>query len=100
MKVNVQTPNFIVDRKLIHFVQKKLDKLEQYYDRIVYADVFMKVQKTKSKENKMVEILLSVPGDEFIVKKQAKSFEEGADSCAHSLERLLLKRKHKIRASA
>lgn len=98
MKVNVQTPNFIADQKLINFVQKKLDKLEQYYDKIVYADVYMKVQKTKSKENKLVEILVSVPGDEFMVKKQAKTFEEGADCCAHSLERLLLKRKRKISA--
>tara|TARA_R110002020_G_scaffold400486_1_gene610551 strand:- start:136 stop:438 length:303 start_codon:yes stop_codon:yes gene_type:complete len=100
MKVNVQTPHFIADQKLINFIQKKLDKLEQYYDQIIYADVFLKVQKTKDRQNKTVEILLSVPGDELIVKKQSKSFEEGTDNCAQSLERLLLKRKQKIRVSA
>ena len=100
MKVSVQTPNFDADQKLINFIQKKLDKLEQYYDRIIFADVFLKVQNTKSRENKIVEIFLSVPGDEIIVKKLAKSFEEGTDNCAQSLERWLLKRKHKIRAIA
>lgn len=100
MKVNVQTPHFIADQKLINFIQKKLDKLEQYYDQIIYADVFLKVQKTKDRQNKTVEILISVPGDELIVKKQSKTFEEGTDSCAQSLERLLLKRKQKIRVSA
>ena len=44
-------------------------KLEIYFDRIIFADVYLKVQKTSEKENKIVEILLNVPGDELIVKK-------------------------------
>ncbi|WGK65049.1 ribosome hibernation-promoting factor, HPF/YfiA family [Croceiramulus getboli] len=100
MKVHVETPNFDADGKLIAFIQKKMDKLEKYYDKIIYADVFLKVQKTSARDNKIVEVLLSVPGDELVVKKQAKTFEGGTDECAQSLERLLLKRKHKIRARA
>ncbi|MAP54564.1 ribosome-associated translation inhibitor RaiA [Altibacter sp.] len=98
MKVNVQTPNFVADVKLIHFIERKLNKLEQFYDKIVFADVFLKVQKTSEKQNKIVEILLSVPGDDLIVKKEARTFEVGADECIHSLERQLKKRKHKQRA--
>ncbi|HBY68293.1 MAG: ribosomal subunit interface protein [Flavobacteriaceae bacterium] len=98
MKVNVQTPNFVADGKLINFIEKKLSKLEQFYDRIIYADVFLKVQKTSEKENKNVEILLSIPGDDLIAKKEAKSFEEGTDECVHALQRQLKKRKQKQRA--
>lgn len=98
MKVNVQTPNFVADGKLINFIEKKLSKLEQFYDRIIYADVFLKVQKTSDKENKNVEILLSIPGDDLIAKKEAKSFEEGTDECVHALQRQLKKRKQKQRA--
>ena len=98
MKVNVETPNFVADVKLIDFIQRKLDKLEQFYDRIIFADVFLKVQKTSDKENKIVEVLLSIPGGELIVKKEAKTFEEGVDECARSLERQLKKRKQKQRA--
>ncbi len=100
MKVNVEAPQFDVDIKLINFIEKKLNKLEQYYDRIIHADVYLKLEPNKKPENKMVEILLSVPGDKLIVKKYAKSFEEGIDNCAHCLERVLLKRKEKIRAHA
>ena len=100
MKVNLQNPNFVADQKLKNFIQKKMDKLEQYYDQVICADVFLKVQKTSDRENKIVEILLSVPGDELVVKKRARSFEAGADVCAQSLQRLLLKRKHKIRPIA
>ena len=100
MKVNTQSVNFVADQKLVDFVQKKMDRLEQFFDKVICADVYMKVQNTSEKENKIVEVKLSVPGDEFIVKKQCKSFEEGADSASQSLERLLKKRKDKLRAYA
>lgn len=98
MKVNVQTPHFDADIKLINFIQRRLDKLEQFYDRIIYADVFLKVQNTSQKENKIVEVLLSIPGGDIIVKKECRKFEEGTDECANALERQLKKRKEKQRA--
>ncbi|WP_281753248.1 ribosome hibernation-promoting factor, HPF/YfiA family [Neptunitalea chrysea] len=100
MKVNTQSVNFTVDGKLVDFIQKKLDKLDHYYDKVICADVYLKVENTSAKENKIVEIKVSVPGDEFIVKKQRKSFEEGVDDVVGSLERILIKRKEKVRANA
>ena len=97
MKVNVQAVNFTVDRKLVDFVQERMDKLEKYYDKIVSAEVFLKVEKTSEKENKFVEIKINVPGDDFLVKKQCKTFEEAVELSAESLERILVKRKEKIR---
>lgn len=98
MKVNVQAPNFTAKDELIEFVQKRISKLEQFYDKIVFADVFLKVQKTSEKENKIVEILLSIPGDDIMVKKEAKTFEEATDEVAKALERQLKKRKQKQKA--
>ncbi len=98
MKVNLQAVNFNVDRKLVDFVQEKVDKLEKYYDKIVSSDVFLKLENTSDKENKTVEIKINVPGDDFVVKKTAKSFEEGVDLAIDSLERVIVKRKEKLRA--
>lgn len=100
MKVNVETPNFVADIKLINFIEKKLAKLELFFDKIIYADVFLKVQKTSEKENKIVEILLSIPGDDLMIKKEARTFEEATDDCVRSLERQLKKRKEKMRTHA
>lgn len=97
MKVNLNAVNFTIDRKLVDFVQLKMDKLEKYYDKIVSSDVFLKVENTSDKENKIVEIKIHVPGDALVVKKQCKSFEEAVELSTESLERLLLKRKEKIR---
>ncbi|SRX54744.1 ribosome hibernation-promoting factor, HPF/YfiA family [Aequorivita sp. CIP111184] len=98
MKVNVQTPNFAAKDELLVFVGKKLSKLEQFYDKIVFADVFLKVQKTSEKENKIVEVLLSIPGDDLMVKKEARTFEEATDEVVKTLERQLKKRKQKQKA--
>ena len=93
MKVNVQAVNFNVDRKLVDFIQER-----KYYDKIVSAEVFLRLENTSDKENKTVEIKINVPGDDFVVKKTAKSFEEGVDLSVDSLERVILKRKEKLRA--
>ncbi len=100
MKVNTQSINFNADGKLISFLQNRINKLELYYDKVISSEVFLKVQKTSRKENKMVEIKVNVPRDKFIVKKQCKSFEEAIDSACKSLERKLIKRKQKQRLMA
>jgi putative sigma-54 modulation protein len=97
MKVNIHAVNFTVDGKLVDFIQERMDKLEKFYDKIVTSDVFLKVEKTSEKENKIVEVKIHVPGDDLMVKKQCKTFEEAVEVSAESLERLLVKRKEKTR---
>jgi putative sigma-54 modulation protein len=97
MKVNVNAVNFAADRKLVDFTQLRMDKLDKYYDKIVSSDVFFKVENTSDKENKIVEVKVHVPGDEFLVKKKCKTFEGALELAAESLERQLLKRKDKVR---
>lgn len=98
MKINVQSVNFNADQKLVNFIQNKLGKLENHFDNVIYADVYLKVQNTSGKENKISEILLSIPGDGVICKKKAKKFEVSVDECVSSLERQLQKRKKKFSA--
>lgn len=97
MKVNAQSVNFNADAKLIDFIQNRMDKLDLFYDKIISSNVYLKVENTKSKENKIVEIKVHVPKDEFIVKKLSNSFEGAIDSACSSLERQLVKRKEKLR---
>ena len=98
MKVNIQSVNFNADVKLKECIQKRMDKLDNYHDKIIHSDVYLKVENTSAKENKIVEIKVHVPGDEFMVKKQCKTFEEAIDNAASSSERVLLKLKKKTRS--
>ncbi|NER18447.1 ribosome hibernation-promoting factor, HPF/YfiA family [Spongiivirga citrea] len=100
MQVNTHSVNFTVDSKLVSFIQRRMDKLESFYDQVINSDVYLKVENTSDKANKIVEVKVAVPGDEFIVKKTCKSFEEGIDMATSSLGRVLLKRKEKLRSYA
>ena len=97
MKVNTHSVNFNADAKLINFIQKRLDKLELFYDKVISAEVYLKVENTSSKQNKIAEVNMLVPKGKFVVKKQRKSFEEAVDSACSSLERKLVKKKQKPR---
>ncbi len=97
MKVIIQSVNFNADIKLINFIEKRLNKLTQYYDKLIAADVFLKVENTSDKENKIFEVRLEIPGDSLVYKKVCRTFEEGTDVAADSLQRQLKKRKEKLR---
>ena len=98
MKVNMQSVNFNADGKLIAFVQNRMNKLELFYDKVISSDVYLKVENTSVKENKIVEIKMNIPRDIFVVKKQCKSFEGALDAACNSIERKLVKKKEKMRS--
>ncbi len=96
MKLQVHSIHFDADQKLIDFIQKKIDKLETFYDRMVDGEVFLKLNNVDGIENKSVEIKLNVPGSQFFAKERAKSFEEATDLAAEKLRRQIRKHKQKM----
>lgn len=97
MKVQVQSVNFKVDQKLVDFIQQRMDKLDQFYDRIIDGEVFLKVDNNHTRENKIVEVRVNVPGNDLVVTKECSSFEEATDLAADALKRQLDKYKSKMR---
>jgi putative sigma-54 modulation protein len=97
MKLKFQSIHFTADAKLIDFIQKKVDKLETYYDRLVDGEVFMRLN-NECNENKTVEIKLNVPGTQLFATEKAKSFEAAADQATEALKNQLMKFKTKVTA--
>jgi len=95
MEIRTQAVNFDADNKLIEFIDKKLGKLDTFYDNIVSTDVFLKLEKTGQVQDKVAEIKLKVPGSTLVAKETSKSFEESIDLGASSLRRQLIKYKDK-----
>ncbi|HEY3404565.1 MAG TPA: HPF/RaiA family ribosome-associated protein [Ohtaekwangia sp.] len=96
MKVQVHSIHFDADRKLINFIQKKLDKLDTFYDRLVDGEVFLRLN-NEGIENKTVEIKLRVPGSLLFAVEKARSFEAATGMAADALRMQLKKFKTKIR---
>jgi putative sigma-54 modulation protein len=97
MNVNVQSIKFDADKKLIEFIEKKISKLEKFFDGIVGADVYLRLD-NQPIENKKVEIRLKIPGYDVFAEREAKSFEESTDLCIDALKTQLTKAKEKLRA--
>jgi putative sigma-54 modulation protein len=95
MKVTVHSIHFDADKKLIEFIQKKIDKLSSHHEGIVDGEVFLRLDKAENAENKVTEIKLNIPGKELFAKKKSKSFEEATDGVVEALRRQLKKHKEK-----
>ena len=97
MKLQVHSIHFDADQKLIDFIQKKVDKLETFYDRMMDGEVFLRLN-NEGVENKTVEIKLNVPGNQLFAKEQARSFEEATDMATEALRIQLQKFKTKLKS--
>lgn len=95
MKLQMHSIHFDADTKLTDFIQKKADKLETFYDKIIDGEVFMKVENNDSRENKTIEIKLNIPGNQLFASEKSKSFEAAADQAVEALRRQLKKHKAK-----
>jgi putative sigma-54 modulation protein len=98
MKITVQSIHFTADVKLLDFIQKKVDKLEQHFDQIISGEVYLKLENVDDEANKISEIKLVVPGSTMFAKEQCQTFEEATDLSVESLIKQITKHKDKTRA--
>jgi putative sigma-54 modulation protein len=93
MKINVQSIKFDADVKLLEFTEKKLSKLDKFFDPIISVDV--KFSLLSDNENKNVRVNVSVPGNSVVVERNANSFETAINECADILKEKLTRLKEK-----
>lgn len=95
MKLQMHSIHFDADQKLLDFVQRKTDKLQKLYQRIIDGEVYLRLDKDGARENKVVEIKLNIPGSQLFARDQSDSFEAATDEAVEALRRQLKKFKEK-----
>ena len=98
MKLQTTAVHFKADQKLLDYIQERLEKLENIFDRIIDARVYLKLENSGQVKDKIVEVKLNVPGDELFVSTKDRSFEAAAYNAVNVLNRLLKKYKSKTAA--
>ncbi|MCU7615475.1 HPF/RaiA family ribosome-associated protein [Chryseobacterium sp. GMJ5] len=93
MKISVQSIGLTPHEPLESHIEKKVSKLETFYDKILECKVLLKVENHSDKANKNAELILVVPGEDIVVKKTSASFEESLDMCVDAAKKLLIKKK-------
>ena len=97
MQLQVHSIHFDADAKLVNFIQDRIKKLEVYYDNIISGEVFLRLDKSDVRDNKIAEIKINIPGKEIFAKKQCKSFEEAMDGTVEAVRRQIQKYKGKTK---
>jgi putative sigma-54 modulation protein len=97
MNIQIHSVRFDADKKLIDFVHQKLEKLSQFGEDIVNAEVYLRLDKDQERENKISEIKVEISGSSLFAKKQSKSFEESTDEAIDALKKQITKYKQKKR---
>lgn len=97
MDIRIKSVRFEHSEKLEEFIQKKVSKLDKYFDDIIYVDITLKVIKPETVSNKQVEIMVSVPNNELFAEKVSDSFEESVDLVVDAVKKQLTKHKEKIK---
>ena len=97
MNVVIHPVHFDASEQLVDFINKKLQKLEIFFDKIVETEVFLKLGTRQNVKDKIVEIKVHVPGKTLFVTKTAKSFEESTDLALHTIAEQLKKQKQRVK---
>ena len=99
MVIDFQSTNFKADIKLREFIGSKLQKMEKLCNRVLYATVYLKVNKASNKQNKYIEIKLNLPETQIFVSESDQTFETATDKAISSLSNQLAKVKARITGS-
>lgn len=96
MNVQIQTVNFDADIKLKEHVQKKIDKLKTFHDKITSVEIYLKLDNLGQKvKDKIAEIKVNVPKSSLFAKHESKVFEESFDLALDSMIAQIKKQKER-----
>jgi len=100
MNINTTSIHFTADQKLINYIQKKTSKLDQFFDRIIDAHIYLKLENSGQVRDKIVELKLMVPGDTLMATEVSKTFEASLDAAVDNMKRQLNRYKERLQTKS
>lgn len=94
MQIDIQSPKVDLNQSQRDLIEKKVSKLDQFFDHILAADVFVHDNGGTVKE---VEIKVSVKNNTLFCKEKEDSIEKAIDSATECMKRSLKKYKEKLK---
>ncbi len=91
MNINIQSIDFTATDELQEFILEKVQGLSNINKTIIGGDVYLKLEKNPTGENKVCEIKLKVKGNDVFAKRQCSSFEEATVQVVEALHKQMQK---------
>jgi ribosome hibernation promoting factor len=98
MTTTIQSIGFTASEELTSFVRERTTRLGHYLESIISSEVCLSTDKSDTKENKVCDIRLIIPGNDLLASAQCKSFEEATTKAADALMKQIEKHKTKLLA--
>lgn len=96
MEINIQSVKFDADKRLVEFVNKKVERIAKFSDEITNVDVVLEL--LPDKENKNAKIKVHIPGNTLVVERKAKTFEDAITAAADIMKENITRSKEKAQA--
>ena len=97
MNIIIQTVHFDADEKLLALVNKKLERLAHFHDRITKVEVYLKLDNlVHAIKDKVVEIKVHIPKKDCFVKSTSKTFEASFEHAFDSIVNQIKKTKESL----
>ena len=91
--INVKSLKFNADEKLLDFIDKKVGKVEKFFDNMGDIDVTLSL--SPEPENKVVRLQTRVPGEDLVIERNAKTFEEAVTEAADAMKEKIVRAKER-----
>lgn len=95
MKWDIQAVNFTMKPELMDHCKEKIEGLSKYYNKIVGAEVYLKLGQA-AEDNKIVEVKLNIPGNDLFAESSSSKFEGSINDVVDKLKGQLRKLKTKM----
>lgn len=97
MVTEVRAVQFKASNRLLEFTEQRLERINQVYQRAMRATVFFRIDNNHLTENKIAEVTVHIPGEDLVVRKEAKTFEKALSLAVHRLRRIARETKAKTK---
>ena len=91
--INIKSLKFDADEKLLDFTEKKVGKVEKFFDNM--GDINVTLSLLPEAENKSVKLQTHMPGEEIVIERNARTFEEAVTDAADALKEKIVRVKEK-----
>ena len=91
--INVKSLKFNADEKLLDFIDKKVGKVEKFFDNMGDIDVTLSL--LPDADNKCVKLQTHIPGEDLIIERNAHTCDEAVTEAADALKEKIVRAKEK-----
>lgn len=91
MEIKIKALKFDPEEKMLAFVEKKVAKLERFHENATLAEAVL----SNEKDGKAIKLTVHAPGEEMVIERSAKTFEDAINTCVDAMKEKLTRAKEK-----